>query len=121
VTLTDELAELCRELVRSGRIDRIRFGLDYFDASINRVGAWALGYRSARKALLAAFLEPRAALIAADEAGEGFARLALLEEAKTLPLGAAWDEYCRRADAVPDRRFIEEVEAYGRGILSKRG
>ncbi|MCX7024805.1 MAG: L-rhamnose isomerase [Spirochaetes bacterium] len=121
VTLTDELSELCRELVRSGQLGRIHFGLDYFDGSINRVGAWAIGYRSARKALLAAFLEPRAALLAADEAGDGFARLALLEETKVLPWSAVWDEYCRRAGVPIDGEFIAAVKAYERTVLAKRG
>ncbi len=120
VILTDELADLCRELARSGRMDRIRFGLDYFDGSINRIGAWSLGYRSARKALLAAFLEPRSALEAADAAGQGFTRLALHEAAKAMPWGAVWDEYCRRADVPGDRAFMDEVNAYGRNVLSKR-
>lgn len=120
VILSDELAELCRELARSGQIDRIRFGLDYFDASINRIGAWALGYRSARKALLAAFLEPRAALLHADKEGDGFARLALLEETKSLPWGAVWEEYCRRADVPPDRDLVASVKAYERDVLSRR-
>jgi L-rhamnose isomerase len=121
VTLTDELLELCRELVRSGQLGRIRFGLDYFDASINRIGAWSLGFRSARKALLAAYLEPRAALVAADKAGDGFGRLALLEESKSLPLGAVWEEYCRRSGVPGDRAFANEVGEYGRVVLGKRG
>jgi len=121
VTLTDELLELCHELVRSGALSKIRVGLDYFDASINRVGAWAIGARSTRKALLAAFLEPRAPLMAADEAGDGFARLALLEEAKGLPWGAVWDEYCRRSGSPLDSAFIASVKDYERAVLSKRG
>jgi L-rhamnose isomerase len=121
VTLTDELADLCRELVRSGSLSRVRVGLDFFDASINRVGAWAIGARSARKALLAAFLEPRAALLAADASSDGFARLALLEEAKSLPWSAVWDEYCRRTGAPIDSALIASVHAYERGVLSKRG
>ncbi len=120
VTFTDELQELCRELVRSGQLSRIRFGLDYFDASINRIGAWALGYRSARKGLLAAFLEPQAALMAADEKGNGFERLALLEECKTMPLGLVWEEYCRRSSVPNDREFASAVGAYGRDVLAKR-
>lgn len=120
VTLTDELLELCRELRRSGQLAKVRFGLDFFDASINRIGAWSLGYRSSRKALLAAFLEPSAALLAADEAGQGFTRLALLEEAKTLPLGSVWDEYCRRSGVPEDRQFVAVVEDYGRDVLAER-
>jgi L-rhamnose isomerase len=120
VTLTDELGDLCRELARSGAMDRVRVGLDYFDASINRIGAWSIGARSTRKALLSAYLEPRAALLAADAKGDGFARLALLEEAKSLPWAAIWDEYCRRSGICEDSAFIAKVEAYERDVLSKR-
>jgi L-rhamnose isomerase len=120
VTLSDELGELCRELVRSGELGRVRVGLDYFDGSINRVGAWTIGARSTRKALLAAFLEPRAALLEADEAGDGFARLALLEEAKALPWAAVWDEYCSRSGVAPDGGFISSVKDYERGVLAAR-
>jgi L-rhamnose isomerase len=120
VALTDELSELCREIVRSGQLARLRLGLDYFDASINRVGAWALGARTTRKALLAAFLEPRAALLAADSGGDGFARLALLEEAKALPWAAVWDEYCLRADAAPDSALAASVKDYERRVQSAR-
>jgi L-rhamnose isomerase len=121
VTLTDELLELARELVRSGALARVRVGLDYFDASINRVGAWAIGARSARKALLSAFLEPRAALLAADAGGDGFARLALLEEAKALPWSAVWDEYCRRAGCPADSALVASVKSYERAVLAGRG
>jgi L-rhamnose isomerase len=124
VTLTDELRELCLELARSGELSRVRMGLDYFDASINRIGAWAVGARSARKALLAAFLEPRAALLAADGAGggrpDGFARLALLEEAKSLPWSSVWDEYCRRSGVPIDSALVASIEDYERGALAKR-
>ncbi|MDP3178173.1 MAG: L-rhamnose isomerase, partial [Spirochaetaceae bacterium] len=109
-----------RELVRSGQLGRVRIGLDYFDASINRIGAWAIGARSARKALLAAFLEPRAALLAADERGDGFARLAILEEAKGLPWGAIWNEYCRRAAAPAESELVAAVATYERGVLATR-
>jgi L-rhamnose isomerase len=125
VAYTDELNDLCRELVRSGQLARVRVGLDYFDASINRVGAWAIGARSTRKALLSAFLEPRAALLAADGAGggapDGFTRLALLEEAKSLPWSSVWDELCRRSGAVLDSALIASVKAYERDVLAKRG
>jgi L-rhamnose isomerase len=121
VTLTDELGDLCRELARSGQLGRVRVGLDYFDGSINRVGAWAIGARSTRKALLAAFLEPHKALLAADEKGDGFARLALLEEAKSLPWSAVWDEYCERQGGSLESQFIAKVEDYERYVLAKRG
>jgi L-rhamnose isomerase len=121
VTYTDELNDLTRELARSGQLPRVRIGLDYFDASINRVGAWAIGARSTRKALLSAFLEPRAVLLAADSNNDGFARLALLEEAKSLPWSSVWDEYCRRSGTPVDSAFIASVKAYERGVLAKRG
>jgi L-rhamnose isomerase len=121
VAYTDELCDLCRELVRSGQLSRVRIGLDYFDASINRVGAWAIGARATRKALLAAFLEPRAALLAADSGNDGFSRLALLEEAKSLPWSSVWDEYCRRAGVPLDSGLIASVHAYERDVLAKRG
>jgi L-rhamnose isomerase len=120
VILTDEILELAREIARSPDAGRIRIGLDYFDASINRVGAWSLGARSTRKALLAAFLEPRVKLLEADAAGRGFARLALLEESKSLPWSAVWDEYCSRKGAPLDASFIGEVESYERGVLAAR-
>jgi L-rhamnose isomerase len=120
VILTDEILELAREIARSPDAGRIRIGLDYFDASINRVGAWALGARSTRKALLMAFLEPRAKLLEADAAGRGFARLALLEESKSLPWSAVWDEYCSREGVPLDSSFIGEVESYERGVLAAR-
>src|SRR5208337_2052421 len=104
----------------SGQLGRVRIGLDYFDGSINRVGAWAIGARSTRKALLAALLEPRMALLAADEASDGFARLALLEEAKSLPWSAVWDEYCRRSGVPADTGLVASVKAYERGVLAER-
>ena len=119
--LNDELGELCRELVRSKQLSRVRLGLDFFDASINRIGAWTIGARSARKALLGAHLEPRAALLAADEASDGFAKLALLEEAKALPWSSVWDEYCRRSGVPLDSALVESVKAYERAVLAKRG
>jgi len=117
---SDELADMAREILRSGQLSRIRVALDYFDASINRIGAWAVGARSTRRAFLAAALEPREALLAADAADDGFARLALLEEAKCLPWNAVWDEYCRRSGAPTDRELVEAVRAYERGVLSQR-
>jgi L-rhamnose isomerase len=120
VILTDEIIELAREILRSPDLGRIRIGLDFFDASINRIGAWALGARSTRKALLMAALEARSKLLAADEEGRGFARLALLEETKSLPWNAVWDEYCRRSDVPLDASLIDEVESYERDVLALR-
>jgi len=120
VAQDEALTDLCRELARSSALSRVRMGLDYFDGSIDRVGAWAVGYRAARKALLAAFLEPRPALLEAEAAGDGFQRLALLENAKAAPWGAVWDEYCLRSSVPPDEALVAGVEAYARGVLAKR-
>jgi len=120
VAQDDALGDLARELARSPDRSRVRIGLDYFDGSINRIGAWASGYRATRKALLSAFLEPRAALMEAEAAGDGFRRLALLEEAKSAPWGAVWDEYCRRSQVPADRELVGEVASYERAVLSRR-
>lgn len=93
--LSDETQAMATEAVRSGKIDRVCFALDYFDASINRIAAWVIGYRALRKALLAALLEPIALLRKLESSGDYTARLALLEEAKTLPSAAVWDYYCQ--------------------------
>jgi L-rhamnose isomerase len=120
VIVNDELLDLAREMNRSGQTERIRLGLDYFDASLNRVGAWAIGARSTRKALLIARLEPRAAQLAAEAAQDGFSRLALLEEEKTLPWAAVWDECCRREGVPTDAELVAAVKGYERQVLSKR-
>ena len=117
----DELSEVAFEVVRSRSLERIRIGLDYFDASINRIGAWAIGARAARKAFLCAFLEPAALIARAEADGDGFARLALFEEAQSLPWGAVWDELCLRTGAPLEGEFIGEVGAYAKGTLAARG
>ncbi len=94
VTLTDELQAIAAEAVRGDYLDRVRFGLDYFDASINRVAAWVVGTRALLKAILIALLEPIRLLRRYEAEGDLTARLALLEEAKALPWGAIWDYYC---------------------------
>ncbi len=121
VILSDELLAIAQELVRGNFLSRVHIGLDYFDASINRVAAWAIGTRSMLKALLGAFLEPVAALRAAENAGDFTTRLALLEEAKTLPLGAVWDHYCLSQGAPVGSAWLAEVKAYEKVVQSKRG
>ena len=120
VVLNDDVRMLAQEVVRSGRIDNIHIGLDFFDASINRLGAWAVGTRSTLKAILAALLEPANALLEYEREGNKFARLALLEESKTLPLGAVWDHHCASVGAPSDRALIGEVGAYEHDVQSKR-
>jgi L-rhamnose isomerase len=109
------------ELVRGDFLDRTHIGLDFFDASINRIAAWVIGTRGAIKSLLAALLEPAAQLSAAEKSGDNTTRLALLEEAKTLPLGAVWDEYCRRQNVPVGPTWISEVKNYEKQVLAKRG
>ncbi len=120
VTLNDDIRELCLEIVRVGKADRIHIGLDFFDGTINRIGAWAVGTRSTQKGLLFGLLEPRQKLLEADGVSDGFARLELLEEAKTLPAGAVWDYYCDRENVPTDGMLIPEIHRYERETLAKR-
>ncbi len=120
VTLSDELQALAQEIVWGGFLERVRIGLDYFDASINRVAAWVIGTRSLLKALLAAMLWPLEQLRRAEAQGDYTTRLALMEEARTLPLGAVWDWYCERQNVPPGETWLAEVRRYERRVLSQR-
>ena len=120
VILDDQTRAIFEEVVRGGYLPRVHIGLDYFDASINRLAAWVIGARAAQKALLAALLEPAARLRAAEKAGDHALRLALFEEARALPLGAVWDEFCRRQDTPVGLAFMDEVKAYERTVLAQR-
>ncbi len=120
VLLDDPTRALFEELVRGGFLPRTAIGLDYFDASINRVAAWVIGTRNALKCLLAALLEPSARLRELEAAGDTTARLVMLEELKTLPLGAVWDEHCRRQNAPGDRAWLPIVQQYEREHLARR-
>lgn len=120
VLLSDEVRELALEWVRGGYLDRIHIGLDFFDASINRVAAWVIGTRNMLKALLYALLEPGEMLRRLENEGNYTARLAYLEELKTLPFGAVWDEYCRRQDVPPGWRWLETVNTYEEKVLADR-
>jgi len=120
VILTDELQAIAQELVRGDFLARTHIGLDYFDASINRVAAWTIGARAMIKALLIALLEPIAALRAAEAGGDFTSRLALLEENKTLPHGAVWDFYCRQSGVPVGVAWLDEVKRYERDVLLKR-
>ena len=119
--LNDDTLELCKEIVRCDALDRVHIGLDYFDASINRIGAYVIGSRATQKALMQALLEPLAQLRAYEANGQGFERLALLEESKSLPWNAVWDEFCRRNDVPVGETFIADVQQYERDVTSKRG
>ncbi|MFM1768388.1 MAG: L-rhamnose isomerase [Verrucomicrobiota bacterium] len=119
VTLTDDLQALAREAVAGGHLGRIRFGLDYFDASINRVAAWVIGARNLQRALLLALLEPPG-IRAAEQAGDRTTRLALQEESRTLPFGALWDHFCEKQGVPPGETWLTEVRRYERDVLSRR-
>jgi L-rhamnose isomerase len=116
----DDLRAVFAELVRGNALDRMIVALDFFDASINRIGAYVIGIRSTRKAILNALLEPVAEYQRLEREGKLAQKLALMEEAKTMPFGAVWDELCAR-DGVPvGRAWISEMESYERDVLSGR-
>ncbi|MHC4459847.1 MAG: L-rhamnose isomerase [Planctomycetota bacterium] len=120
VILSDELRALACEIVRGDYLQRVHIGLDFFDASINRVAAWVIGTRCMLKALLIALLEPTAKLREFEYNGDFTSRLALLEELKTFPFGAVWDHYCMKSDVPVAEGWLDEVKAYERDIISKR-
>ncbi|MBR0533972.1 MAG: L-rhamnose isomerase [Bacteroidales bacterium] len=120
VIMNDDIMDLCKEIIRADALDRVHFGLDYFDASINRIGAYVIGARSAQKCMLQALLEPVARLREYEESGRGFQRLALLEEEKTLPWSAVWDMFCLRNEVPVGEDFIPEIEKYEREVTSRR-
>jgi L-rhamnose isomerase len=120
VLLNDDLEAIGQELVRGNFVDRTHIGLDFFDASINRVAAWTIGTRNMLKALLKALLEPTATLREYEAAGDYTARLATLEEIKTLPFGAVWDHYCESAGVPAADAWLREVKQYEKAVLSLR-
>ena len=119
VTFTDELQAIAREVIATGHADRIHLGLDYFDASINRIAAWVIGTRNLLRALLLALLEPPA-IRAAELAGDNTARLALQEESKSLPFGAVWDYYCETKGVPVGTAWLAEVKGFEKRILLNR-
>ena len=118
--MNDDTLDLMHEIVRCDALDRVHIGLDYFDASINRIGAYVIGTRATQKCLLRAMLEPLAQLREYEAKGQGFERLALLEEAKNLPWNAVWDMYCLRAGVPVGEAFIADVQKYETEVTSKR-
>ena len=120
VTLTDDLEAITQEIVWGSYFDRVRIGLDYFDASINRIAAWVIGSRNILKALLLALLTPIAQIKQFEADGDYTSRLAFLEEAKTLPFGPVWDHYCERSGVPTGTDWLAEVKAYERTVLDKR-
>ena len=120
VILSDEVRAIAEEVVRGDYLQRVHIGLDFFDASINRVAAWVVGTRSMLKALLSALLEPIETLRAMEAAGDFTGRLALLEESKTLPLGAVWDYYCLTQGVPVGSAWLERVRSYEKTVLAAR-
>jgi L-rhamnose isomerase len=120
VILNDDLQAIAREIVANGFTGRVHIGLDYFDASINRVAAWTIGTRNMLRALLFALLEPTAKLRAAESAGDYTTRLALQEEIKSLPYGTVWDFYCESKGVPAGEAWLAEVKRYEKNVLSKR-
>ncbi len=120
VILDDELQAIAKELVRSGKLDKIHLGLDYFDASINRVAAWVIGTRNMIKALLIALLEPTETMKRAELKMDYTVRLAMMEELKSLPWTAVWDYYCVQKGVPIGMAWFDEVRRYEEQVLSKR-
>ncbi|MBQ8529022.1 MAG: L-rhamnose isomerase [Clostridia bacterium] len=120
VAFDDETREIAKEIVRCNALDRVFIALDYFDASINRIAAWVIGMRNLEKALLAALLTPHATLAEYQNRADYTSMFALTEELKLMPLGAVFDEYCRRCSAPVGSMWIEEMRAYEKDVLSKR-
>jgi L-rhamnose isomerase len=121
VTLTDELQAIAQEIIRGGYLDRVHLGLDFFDASINRVAAWVIGSRAFLRALLMALLEPIESLRSSEAAADYTTRLATLEELKGLPHGAVWDHYCLTKGVPVGLAWLDEVKVYERDVLEGRG
>lgn len=120
VTLDDELREIGLEIVRNNALDKVMIGLDFFDASINRIAAWTIGTRNMIKSLLYAMLIPNEHLKQLQEDGNFTERLALIEEFKTYPFGAIWDYYCEKMDVPVKETWLEEVKQYEQDVLAKR-
>lgn len=118
--INDETLELCKEITRCGALDKVHIGLDYFDASINRIGAYVIGSRATQKCVLQALLEPIQTLREYELSGKGFERLALLEECKSLPWTAVWDMFCLKNDVPVGEEFIADVQKYEQEVTSKR-
>lgn len=120
VILDDELREIGLEIVRNDALDKVRIGLDFFDASINRIAAWTIGTRNMIKALLYALLTPNDYMKQLQEEGNFTERLALMEELKTYPFGAVWDYYCEQMGVPVRETWLDEVKKYEEAVLSKR-
>lgn len=122
VLLDDETKELCKEIVRCGGLDgSVNLALDYFDASINRISAWVVGFRNVQKALLSALVTPSGSLKQLQDSGSFTELMVRQEELKTMPFGEVWEEYCRRCGVPADGEWFARVQAYEADVLAKRG
>ncbi|MEE4116373.1 MAG: L-rhamnose isomerase [Marinilabiliaceae bacterium] len=120
VTLNDEIQLIAQEVVRSNALDRVNIGLDFFDASINRIGAYIAGTRAAQLAFMIALLEPGDKLKQYESAGKNFERLALMELTKSMPFGAVWDYYCLQSGVPVAEDYISDIGQYEKEVLSLR-
>ena len=119
--MDDNTQDLFNEIVRGGALERVHYGLDYFDGAINRIGAYVIGSRAAQKCMIKAMLEPVQKISELEIAGKGFQVLALLEEGKAMPWGAVYDEFCVRNDVPVGDAFIPEIEKYEAQVTNLRG
>ena len=120
VVSDDPTIAAMREVVRCGQLDKVHIGMDFFDASINRIFAWTVGMRAARKSLLLALLDPITMLRESEKSGDYGKRLAVLEEAQNLPSGDIWAEYCKRANVPCGLKMLDSIKKYERNIILKR-
>ena len=118
--MNDQTLDLFKELMRADALNRAHIGLDYFDASINRIGAYVVGVRATQKCMLQAFLEPLSTLRKYEDEGKYFQRLALLEEAKSLPFGAVYDYFNLKNNVPVGEEYISDIEQYEKDVTSKR-
>jgi len=120
VTFNDEIILIAQEIIRANALKKVNIGLDYFDASLNRIGAYVVGARAVQQAFLFALLEPFKTLVKFEEEGKNFERLALLEMLKTKPFGAVWDYYCLKNKVAVGQDYIDEILKYEKEVLMKR-
>lgn len=119
-TMNDDTLELAKEIIRCDALDKVNIGLDYFDASINRIGAYVIGIRATQKCFTQALLEPVALIRECEAKGQLFERLALLEETKSLPWNAVWDMFCLQSGVPVGEEFIKDIQLYEQEVTSKR-
>jgi L-rhamnose isomerase len=120
LTFNDELLLITQEIVRCKALNRVNVGLDFFDASLNRIGAYVIGTRSAQMAFMYSLLEPYKTLVEFEDQGKNFERLALLELLKSKPFGAVYDYYCMKSEVPVGQDYIDEITKYEKEVLRKR-